>query len=156
YPMRYSYVADHFQYLASPALIALLVAIVAGVMHRVARSTKETPYLLAGLVLVVLTILSARQASVFASNVDLWRDPAQKNWGSAMVHYNYGTALLLASGELPPERSDDRPGMLDAAMNEFARAVEIQKDHEKAWSNWGEALLQRGKPDEAIARFETA
>jgi tetratricopeptide (TPR) repeat protein len=149
-------VADHFQYLASAALIVLLVALVANVIQRVAGSAKEMPYLLTGLVLVVFAVLTMRQASIYASNVDLWRDTAQKNPGSAMAHYNYGTALLLGAGELPPERADDRSGMLDGAMHEFARAVEINPQHEKAWTNWGLALLRRGKPDEAIPRFETA
>jgi tetratricopeptide (TPR) repeat protein len=157
YPMRYSFVADHFQYLASASLITLLVAMGAALIRRLtAGAPREAPFALAGVLLIALAILTARQASVYASSIDLWRDTAGKNPDSWMAHNNYGTALLNVAGDLPPERADDRPGMLDQSMKEFARAVEIKPDHERAWNNWGQALLLRGKPEDAMPKLSRA
>ena len=157
YPMRYSFVADHFQYLASAALITLLVALGATLIRRLAAGApKETPFAVAGVLLIALAILTARQASVYASSIDLWRDTTGKNPRSWMAHYNYGLALALSANSLPPERLDDKAAMLQEAVQQFARTVEIKSDHEKAWNNWGQALLDLGKPDEAIPKLEHA
>src|SRR5262249_40695761 len=93
YPMRYSYVADHFQYLAAPALIALIVAAIARLLRALGPAVqKGGGYVLAGLVLIACLALSIRQAQIYASPLDLWRDTAAKNPDSWMVRNNFGAA----------------------------------------------------------------
>jgi protein O-mannosyl-transferase len=79
YPMRYSFVADHFQYLASPALIALVVAAAAVALRKLAPRATAAPYVLAGIVLVVLSTLTLLQARVYAGPLLLWDDAIKKN-----------------------------------------------------------------------------
>ena len=57
YPMRFSFVADHFQYHASIALIALLAAIIWRFIGRI------QPYVVSAVLLIPLMILTFRQAT---------------------------------------------------------------------------------------------
>lgn len=92
YPMRYSFVADHFQYLASLGLVALVVAALA--LH--------APRALANGVgvcaLVVFGALTWRQCANYADEETLWRATAARNPGAWMVHTNLAK-LLSARGD---------------------------------------------------------
>src|SRR5438094_6406382 len=147
--------ADDFQYLARAALIALVVAGVATVLRKVSVSAKSVPYVVAGVVLLALTVLTVRRAMAFASPVDLWRDTASKNPDSAMVYSNLGQALFAAA-QAPDLRPDEVAATLDDAAAAFARAVQLKPDHAKVLANWGEILLIQGKPQEALEKFDRA
>jgi tetratricopeptide (TPR) repeat protein len=154
YPMRYSYVADHFQYIAGPALIALIVAGMAKLIARI--QAKRLPYALSGLVLVVLAVMTLLQSRVYADSLALWRDTARKNPSSWMVQNNLGTSLYIEAIHLPPDRAEEEPKMLDDAIEHLQAAVALKPDHDKALVTWGWALRAKGKPDEALDKFDRA
>jgi protein O-mannosyl-transferase len=89
FPMRYSYVADHFQYLACIGPLALLAAIFARLRWQ--------PILLAAV--PALCLLSNRQCLIYQSPQTLWADTLTKNPNSWMVHLNYGKALQDAGNQ---------------------------------------------------------
>ena len=161
YPHRYSWVADHFQYLACPALVAGVVVAIARALDRVqpSRETDEpqpTPYVLSGVVLIVLGVMSFQRAKVFDGMVPLFRDVVRKNPSSWMAHYNLGTALaedVNKATELDPDQSR---AMLDEAVGHFETAVKLRPDHDRALNNWGIILLRRGEIDAAIDKFRRA
>jgi len=166
YPMRYSFVADHFQYLAGIGLIALfsamLVAVVRSIRLRVA---------VAGLVVAALAVLSIRQQSIYKDSETLWRDTIAKNPGSWMAHANLGhflhaqgrdeqgwqedrLALELAPNLAEPHFTvaigDAVHGDLDGTIRECRTAIAIDPDYAPAYANLAKALLSQNKVNEAL------
>ena len=126
-PMRYSFVADHFQYLASIGVITLIVGAAATALRR-------RPLALRGagaIVLLALGVLTWRQGCVYADLETLWRDTLAKNPTSWMAHNNLGLVLMA--------RGDD----LGAAA-EFRRVLALQPDNARARLNLGLLAQNRG------------
>lgn len=88
YPMRYSFVADHFQYVAGIGLIALFVTIAADACLSVFG--RESPWikLLLGCLVLSLFISTRRELSKFDNLEALWADTLIKNPTCAMAHNN--------------------------------------------------------------------
>jgi protein O-mannosyl-transferase len=132
YPMRYSFVADHFQYLSSAGLITL------GAVW-LSRWRRIVPVALT----VLLSILTWRQAGVYQNLGTLWRDTLAKNPTSWLTHNNLGNLLFQA-------------GQVDEAIIHFQRALQISPDYAEAHNNLAGALLQGGHADAAIAQIRRA
>ncbi|TMA38899.1 MAG: tetratricopeptide repeat protein [Deltaproteobacteria bacterium] len=135
YPMRYSFVADHFQYLAGLPLIALAAAAGATRLPR--------PRELGGAVVIALGILAWRQTLVYRDAETVWRDTLAKDPDSSMAHINLG--LLLSDSGRGPE-----------AIGHFREALRIDPQDGEAHDDLGNALAAQGKIDEAIAEYGTA
>ncbi len=132
YPLRYSFVADHFQYLASLGLIALFAAGAA----RAGRAASAA-------LLVVLAILTFRRCAAYESLETLWSDTIAQNPASWMAENNLGNL-----------RVDQ--GRLEEGIAHFRRALEISPGYAEAQSNWGRALFLAGRPEEAIPHLDEA
>src|SRR5439155_18907710 len=83
YPMRYTFVADHYAY---HAFVALVVLIAIGLQRLLGRRG-------AFVVLVPLVVLTMVRSVVFSDNEALWRDTLAKNPDSWMVHLNLAKVL---------------------------------------------------------------
>jgi len=140
YPMRFSFVADHFQYLASTGLIALGAAAAASFVF---RSRPVLRGLLAAAVLCTLGALTWRQLPAYRNQETLWLDTLAKNPACWMARNNLGLQRMQA-------------GRLEQAIEDFEAALAINPRHEKAHSNLGYAELQLGHVPEAIAHYEAA
>jgi len=140
YPMRYSFVADHFQYLASIGPIALLVAAATVTMERVLPAARRP---LGGVVLASLGVLVWHQAGVYATPETLWRDTLAKTPSAWMAHNNLG---LLLQNE----------GRLDEAAEHFREATRIRPAYPEALYNLGNALAAEGRLAEAEEQYERA
>jgi tetratricopeptide (TPR) repeat protein len=135
FPMRYSFVADHFQYLASVGLIILAAV-------GLVKLLRPIPFLAAVLPLG-LTVLTWRQAGIYSDQETLWRDTLAKNPAAWMAHNNLGNTLC-------------QKGRLDEAIVEFKKCLAIKPDYADADYNLGNTLLQKGQTDVAIAHFQKA
>ncbi len=95
YPHRFSYVADHFQYLASLGAIALAAAGMAGLAQRLPQRAAS-----AGAVLLLLLLGGAtwQQSHVYRDSETLWRDTLIHNSDSYLGHSHLGN-LLMRRGE---------------------------------------------------------
>jgi tetratricopeptide (TPR) repeat protein len=129
YYFMYSFVADHFQYLASMALIALVVSAI--------------PRKLAVAVPLMLAVLAWKQTHAYQSSESLWRDTLRKNPDAWMAHINLGS-VHQSRGEFAE------------AMAHYEQARQTKADCVEAYSNLGNALLELGRVPEAIARCEEA
>jgi tetratricopeptide (TPR) repeat protein len=139
YPMRYTFVADHYQYVASIGLIALAAA-------GITLAFKTKPFLklaYCGALLLTLGILTWRQAGIYRNPETLWRDTLAKNQDCWMAHNNLG--LLLGN-----------QGHMEEAMEQYHKAIQINLNCFEAINNLGNALFQKGNVDEAIAHFQRA
>jgi tetratricopeptide (TPR) repeat protein len=124
FPMRYSYVADHFQYLACIGLIVLIVGAAARF------GTSRGKWGIGIVVIVAMCAASNLRARVYLDRRMLWTDTLAKNPDSPMAHNNYGAALM-------------RDGEIDAARAEFRTAMRLQADAAN-WVGLGECFAIRG------------
>ena len=135
YPMRYSFVADHFQYMASIGLIVGVVAAGATVIReRVLRTG------VGAAVLVSLSALTWQQSHAYESAETLWRDTLAKNLDCWMAHNNLG--ILLAHG------SD-----LRGARAEYREALRLSPDSYESYNNLGNLLMQESQTAKAVTEY---
>jgi tetratricopeptide (TPR) repeat protein len=91
--MRYSLVADHWQYLA---ILAPLALVVGGAFHLAqhfpAAIARRVPQL-AAVAVALCGVLAWRQAHLYRSEVALWTDTLAKNPGAWVAHNNLALAL---------------------------------------------------------------
>jgi len=142
YPFRFSFVADHYQYLASMGLVALFAAAASG-QANTWQLGRETRWAVSASLLIVLGALTWKQAGVYRDAETLWRDTLAKNPGCWLAHNNLG--LLL-----------EHRGEAFAAEEQYRQALQIYPDDVKAHVNLGNALLRQGKASEAIGQYQEA
>src|SRR5262245_5111171 len=140
YPMRYSFVADHFQYLASIALIVPLVAAGTVAIRRVAPAAGAPA---AAVLLGALGILVARQARVYETPETLWRATLARTPTAWMAHNNLGLAL-------------EESNRLDEAAEHFREATRLRPAYPEALYNLGNVLAAKGRLAEAVQQYQRA
>lgn len=140
FPHRYSFVADHFQYIAS-------VGVLAGVGWWAGR----WPGVVRGGLVVVLVGLTMGRAVVFRDELTLWEDTARKTPGNWMVWTN----LARVYGE----RSDAEGLVRDARREVQRKREELLKRAVEVADNVGgrgDALITLGYLYEEMGRKELA
>jgi protein O-mannosyl-transferase len=136
YPFVFSYVADHFQYLASLAVFTLAGAVLS-------RLPKRRGTIVAALLAGLFGFLTWHQASDYRDNVTLYEATLRRNPEAWLAHHNLAT-ILSDSG-----RHAD-------ALPHIERTIALRPDYPEALSNLGDCLTQLGRPSEAIVRLEHA
>jgi tetratricopeptide (TPR) repeat protein len=136
YPFVFSYVADHFQYLASLPLIAFLSAAAARGFARL-RGPAWSGALAAVAVLLILGHLSWRQAHMYRDVFSLYETTLARNPQSWVAHLNLGTAL------------DDAGRPVDS-LPHLQRALELKPDFPETLNSLANVLNQLGRPAEAV------
>ena len=177
YFFRYTFVADHFQYLAAMSPLALVGA---GLWHageRVGDRKRFITFGVASLVLAGLCALTWRHTFVFKNIAILWEDTLAKNPNAYIAHVNLGFELAR-QGKLPeaieqyqsalqlkPDALEainlqgvalDAQGKLPEAIQQYERAIQLQPNFAEAYNNLGFALANQGKIPEAIQKYERA
>jgi len=166
YEYRYSYVADHYQYLA-------MLAIILPAAFALARVRAA-----AAVLLLILGFLTWRQAGDYRDLETICRATIARNPASWMAHANLGGILAtkgrrndaIAEFETALRANPDFweahfalgdqfaavPGRLDDAIHEYQIAEHLWPISPWVHINLGNALLQAGRTTEAITEFETA
>jgi len=145
YPFRFSYVADHFCYLACLPVFALVsYGVVAGLRRRGAGPLALA--LTLGLLGGALSLRTQRRARVFRDYETLLRDTLRKVPECWIAHANL--AQLLASRPDPAQRAE--------AFERFLRAAALEPRDARNRLNAGAALLVRRRPSEALPHLEAA
>ena len=142
YTFRYTFVADHYQYLASIGPIALASAGVATLAGTFKRS-RALILSVAVCLIVILAVLTRRQAAMYGDIEALWRTTLARNPGCWMAHNNLGIVLF--------QKADT-----DDAIAHYQTTLEMQPDFWDAEYNLGIALLSKGQVDEAIVHCSKA
>ena len=140
---RYSFVADHYQYLASVGLIALVAAASATICQRAGQVGRDLGTLAGAIVLLTLGVSTWRQAPIYRDSETLWRDTLTKNPQCWMAHYNLGLALA-------------QTGKIGDAIAHYQQALRVNPDYAAAHNNLGIALAQTGRIEDAIAHYQQA
>jgi len=142
YPFVFSYVADHFQYHASLAMIALFAASVKLGYARLPWPRWSGPALAAA-VLLVLAGLTWRQSGTYRNGFALYEATLARNPASWVAHLNLGIAL-------------DDAGRTAEALPHLQRANELKPDFPETLNSFGNVLNRLGRAAEARPLLERA
>jgi tetratricopeptide (TPR) repeat protein len=143
FPFIYSFVADHFQYLACLGVVALASA---GITLGIARLPQQTRLLghAASLALVgILALLTWRQSHMYTDIVRLYQTTIARNPNCWMAYYNLG---IIVGNEGHPEE----------AIKLFKYALQVRPHYAEAHNNMGVQLDITGRLPEAIEHYEEA
>lgn len=140
YPMRYTFVADHYQYLASIGLIALCSAVVtlffcrSGPLQRIMGCTT------CGIVLLMLGLLTWQRGHIYRDSESLWKDTLTKNPECWMAYNNLGLAL-------------GKQSRFDEGIDLFQKSLAINNNNVEAHYNLGKAYQEIGEWDKAFFSY---
>ena len=143
YPFVYSFVADHFQYLADLGPFAVAGAAIAGGWRRTAAGRRRAIALGTGLLLAALGVLTWRQARTYHDLETLYRTTIARNPACWFAEGNLGV-ILAGTGRLPE------------AMEHYKAAVRLNPDVPQTYNNLGNALTLQRRWPEAFAAYGRA
>jgi len=142
YFFRYSFVGDHFQYLASIGPLSLAGAAIASAANA-ANAEKSIVYpVVSGALLVILGMLTFLQCGVYYNIETLWRCTLADNPNAWIAHFNLGDILV-------------RQGRLDEAVAEYREHLRLMPSSEEGHGNLANVLLLQGRLDDAIVEYGT-
>jgi tetratricopeptide (TPR) repeat protein len=149
--MRYTFVADHYQYLASLALIAVFVevirlkfaALVSSANDITAGRLKKVEGSIGLAVLLMLGLSTWQQAYIYRDSETLWMDTLRKNPQSWMAYNNLGIIVT-------------KQGNLNEGTEYFKKALAINPAHLEGYNNLGATYTKQGRLTEAIPVYEQA
>ena len=174
YFLRYSFVADHLQYLASMGPLALAGAAIPFLRQKFLsqRMAQAIPFEL--ILVVILAVISTLRVWAYHDNETLWTDTVSRNPSCWMAYNNLGT-LCLDRGQVEQAQADFnraiaidstlaepyynrglasvRVGEMDDAVVDFRRAIARDPNHGNAHYNLGNVFLTAHRPAEAAAEF---
>jgi len=143
YTFRYTYVADHYQYVASIGPITLFAAGAVRLAGRISPTGRRLAIAAASALLATLGMFTFLQSRAYRDIETLWRDTLAKNPGSWMAHHNLGNELL-------------RQQRWEEAIESYRRALEVRPDLFLSQLNAGKVLSHIGRDDEAAPYLERA
>ncbi len=134
YPFRYSFVADHFQYLACMGLIGIAAG---------AWEARDLPRAAPLALACVLGVLTWRQCGMYRDAETLYSATISRNPGCWMAYNNRGNLRL---GQ----------GRNDAAIADYEAALALKSDDPIPHNNLGLALAASHRLPESIAAYRDA
>ena len=145
YPFIYSYVADHFQYLASLGVIVPLAVGLTVVAKRIPPDVRRLAPWGSAVLVAALGMLTWRQCRIYHDAGTLYRVTLAQNSECWMAHNNLGVLLAKI------------PGRLQEAISHFEAALRINPRDVDGHNNLGHALAEDpNRLPEAIAEYEAA
>jgi len=147
YPFKFSFVADHFQYLASAGVFALAAAGVLAFGDWLAGSKSKAPasQWIAVAVLLPLGWLTWRDSHAYADKETLYRTTLARNSDSWLAHNNLAGLLL-----------DRQPSDAADALTHASEAVRLAPEQPATHFNLGLALEASNEPAAAIDEYRAA
>jgi tetratricopeptide (TPR) repeat protein len=142
YPFVFSYVADHFQYLASVAMIAFLCGSAAHGLARL-QAPRRLRFASGGALLLGLGALTWQQSKSYRDIFSLYETTLARNPDSWVAHLNLGTAL-------------DDAGRTEESLRHLQRALALKPDHPETLNSLGNVLNQLNRPAEALPLVQRA
>jgi len=142
YTFRYTFVADHYQYLACIGPIALVSAGLVKLTDRMQNGARFL-FALGILVLSTLGLLTWRQSASYRDSDTLWRTTIDRNSGCWMAENNLGSDL-------------SKGGDFDGAITHLEKALRLKFDVPESHNSLTYALFRKGDADAAIAEAHVA
>jgi protein O-mannosyl-transferase len=165
YPFLFSFVADHFQYLACAAVIAIASAAITALAQRWrphldlsltgrVSAAGTALFVIVGVPLAALTWDQSRQ---YADAQTLYRTTISRNPECWLAYNNLGLILAASAGPTFARSSDPASARLtpeatrayEEAVGHFTEAARLKPDLWLAENNLARVLLALGRVDEA-------
>jgi tetratricopeptide (TPR) repeat protein len=143
YPFVFSFVADHYQYLASIGMIVLAAAGTALGLSRLSPNSRKVGVAGCILLLAAYSVLTFRQSQMYADSIRLYEATIARNPDCWMAHNNLGMSLMSH-------------GRQQAAITHFQDAVRVKPDYVEAHINLGGASIQVGALQQGIDHLREA
>jgi tetratricopeptide (TPR) repeat protein len=171
----YSFVADHWQYLAC---LGIITPCASGIVLLAGQFKRWQDWLEPGITLLIgglLFLLTSQQSRMYNNVETLYRTTIARNPTCWMAQVNLGNILYQANRI--PEAMDlfnqalqmkpavahyslgnafVKTGRTSEAIDEYKQALRIDPDDAEAHNNLGSALLLTGRTSEAIHEYEQA
>jgi protein O-mannosyl-transferase len=152
YPMIFSFVADHFQYLASLGVIVLVVGSLARWL-----ADQQRVAALGVIILPTLLWLTSQQSAIYQNLYTLWTHTIARNENAWLARTNLAPILLQqADIEIASGRAGEAQRYIREARSHAEKAVALKPDHSPALSNYSEALRYEGQFEKSLEAIETA
>jgi protein O-mannosyl-transferase len=175
YFFLYSFVADHWQYLAC---LGIITPCASGIVLLAERLKRWRTWLEPGITLVlagVLFVLTWQQSRMYSDIETLYRTTIARNPACWMAQVSLGN-ILYQTNRIPEamdlfkQASEIKPavahyilgnalmrkGRTSEAIEEYRQALRVDPDYAEARNNLASALLMTGQTSEAIGEFERA
>jgi len=143
YMMRYSFVADHWQYYGTLSICALMAAGITRGLDRFGPLARQLEMGVGIGIALALGTLTWMQCGMYSGLDALWKTTLERNPDCWMACNNLGSRLL-------------DQGQTDDAVALFRRSLEIDPDQTEGHNDLGNALLKTGNLDEALAEVREA
>jgi protein O-mannosyl-transferase len=175
YFFLYSFVADHWQYLAC---LGIITPCASGIVLLVGRLQRWQAWLEPGITLPLaglLFILTWQQSRMYTDIETLYRTTIARNPGCWMAYCNLGNILYQANRipeamDLFKQALKIKPavahyslgnalvltGRTSEAIDQFKQALRINPDYAEAHNNLGSALILTGRTPQAIDEYKQA
>ena len=140
FAFRYSFIADHYQYLAAIGPIVLGVGLVDKAVRSVRGVLKPAVTVM---LLLTLGMLSWKQSRMYSNAETLYRTTIKRNNICWMAHNNLG--LLLAN-----------MGRTNEALAHYRKALDLNANYAEPHNNLGLLLANMGRTNEALAHYRKA
>jgi tetratricopeptide (TPR) repeat protein/uncharacterized membrane protein YfcA len=153
FPMRYSFVADHFQYHAGIALIVLGTACGTQLIMR----WKWAPlyiWMICAAILADGVWMTRRQVRIYTNPMTLWTDTLSKNPNSWMVHMNLGHVWMDQWKALHAAGQDAQAHeMFAKALAEYQVSLQLAPQLPETHLVLGQAMAEQGDYEAAILYY---
>jgi Tfp pilus assembly protein PilF len=177
YSFQYSFVADHFQYLASLGIIVVVAAGIAETLARMQPRAYRLGQVLCVMLLGTLATLTWGQTGMYKNLETLYQTTLEGNPACWLCHNNLGIflnengrrreAIVQYEATLHIKPDDffahnnlgnalAREGLISAAMDHYEAALRLQPNYPEAHNNVGNVLLEAGQLSAAIYQYEEA
>ncbi|MFH1277192.1 MAG: tetratricopeptide repeat protein [Candidatus Eisenbacteria bacterium] len=145
YFLRYSFVQNHFQYLAGLGIMILIALAGEEVVKRIAGVTlhAKAGWFLGAAVLIGCGIMTFRECRIYRDEQTLWSDTITRNPHAWLAYNNLGKVLA-------------KQGRSEEGARLFRKTLEIDPGFAEAHVNLGLYHLRRGDVDGAITSLEAA
>ena len=145
YPFRYSFVADHFQYLATAPIFSALAAGLVIAISRAGFARRSGEALLIAVVSIPLGVLTWRQSHEYRDAETLFRATLARNPDCWLCYNNLATPRLYGSDDDVAE-----------AVRYLTEALRLNPLSAEAHNNLGGAYQRLGKLDDALREHREA
>lgn len=179
YPFRFSYVADHFQYVACLGILVPVAAGLSLVSAELSGVRRKLVTWIGPAAVLVVSILSWNQSGLYSDAETLYRATVARNPESWMAHSNLGSVLmqkgrpseamveLESALRIDPDLAEahnnvglllsDIPGQQVKAEKEFREALRLRPNYAEAHNDLGSLLADDPKRvPEAMAEYQAA
>lgn len=137
YFMRYSFVADHWQYFAIIGVIALVVGGGAHLAMMRGPQAVRAGTAAAVAIVAVFCVLSWNHQAAFRDFESFYRTALKTNPDASLALNNLGDMLI-------------KRGEVQEALPLLERSMKVDPDHPEAFANYASALAVMGRVDDAL------